>query len=161
MTQSLDPSFERPNRIPWPPVLLVGVIAAAIGLRRLLPLTWPGVDDAAARSVGLGIGVVGLFLTVWAVITLMRHKTTVMPDQAATQLVTSGPFAFRRNPIYLGEILMLFGVAELTKNIWFVPMGLLFGALVTWLAILPEERHLEARFGEAWRDYASRTRRLL
>jgi protein-S-isoprenylcysteine O-methyltransferase Ste14 len=140
MTQSLDPSFERPNRIPWPPVLLVGVIAAAIGLRRLLPLTWPGVDDAAARSVGLGIGVVGLFLTVWAVITLMRHKTTVMPDQAATQLV---------------------GVAELTKNIWFVPMGLLFGALVTWLAILPEERHLEARFGEAWRDYASRTRRLL
>jgi protein-S-isoprenylcysteine O-methyltransferase Ste14 len=53
----------------------------------------------------------------------------------------------------------LFGVAELTKNIWFVLAAGLFGLLVTALQILPEERHLEARFGEAYRDYKRRARR--
>lgn len=158
---SQDPSFDRPNRWPWPPILLAGLVAAAIGLGRAAPLAWPGVDDEAGRAVGLGIGVAGLLLLLWSARTLMRHNTTVLPDQPATHLVTTGPYAWRRNPIYLADSLILFGVAELTKNIWFVAAAILFGVLVTWLAILPEERHLEARFGDAWRDYAARTRRLL
>ncbi len=161
MTETPHTSHDRPNRVPWPPILLLAVIGAAIVLGRLVPLRWPGIDDTGAHVVGLGIGLAGLFLTAWAVMTLFKHNTTVMPDQAATHLVTTGPFAWRRNPIYLGEILMLMGIAELTKNIWFVPLAVLFGALVTWLAILPEEHHLEARFGDAWRNYAGRTRRLL
>jgi protein-S-isoprenylcysteine O-methyltransferase Ste14 len=156
-----DPDFARPSAVPWPPILLAFVVVSAIALGRMMPLTWPGVDDRAAQIVGIGLGGAGLLLVAWAVVTLLRHKTTVMPDQPASHLVTTGPFALRRNPIYLGEILMLFGIAELTKNIWFVAMAIAFGMLVTWLAILPEERHLEARFGDAWRDYASRTRRLI
>ena len=50
-------------------------------------------------------------------------------------------------------------VAELTKNIWFVVLAAVFAVLVTWLAILPEERHLEARFGDEFRNYKARTRR--
>ena len=84
-----------------------------------------------------------------------------MPHQAVSHLVTSGPYAWRRNPIYLGEIMMLLGIAELTKNIWFVAFAFVFGGLITWLAILPEERHLEAKFGDAWRAYAQNTRRML
>lgn len=150
---------DRPAFFPWPPVLFAGAIVAAWLLGRIAPLPWPGINDTAARLVGAGFGIAGVALMAWAVMTLVRGETTVMPNKGATNLVTSGPYALRRNPIYLAEILLLLGAAELTQNIWFVILVPLFAALVTWLAIIPEERHLEARFGDAWRDYAARTRR--
>ena len=79
----------------------------------------------------------------------------------ATTLVTSGPFRRFRNPIYLADCLILLGLAELTKNVWFVIGAVVFAVLVTWLAILPEERHLERRFGEAYLDYKAKSRRWL
>lgn len=148
-----------PSTIPWPPILLVATVAAAIALGHMLPLDWPGEDDTMGHIVGRGLGAAGLALLVWAVWTLRRHGTTVLPDKAADVLVTDGPFRFRRNPIYVAEILILFGIAELTQNVWFVILALPFAVLVTWLAILPEERHLEERFGDAYRDYKARTRR--
>ncbi|MBL8565270.1 MAG: isoprenylcysteine carboxylmethyltransferase family protein [Hyphomicrobiaceae bacterium] len=152
---------ERPGAIPWPPVLLAVAALAALMLGRHYPLAWPGLDDAAARFIGVGLGVAGLALILWAAMTLWRHKTTVLPHRGASDLVTDGPFRWRRNPIYIGDALVLLGLAEMTKNVWFAILVPVFLALVTWLAILPEERHLEARFGERWRAYRDRTRRLI
>ena len=59
------------------------------------------------------------------------------------------------------DVMILLGAAELSKNIWFVIGAAVFGVLVTVLAILPEERHLEARFGDAYRNYKQRSRRWL
>jgi protein-S-isoprenylcysteine O-methyltransferase Ste14 len=85
----------------------------------------------------------------------------VRPDAAASVLVTSGPFQRFRNPIYIADVMLLLGIAEITKNVWFAVLAALFVPLVTWLAILPEERHLEARFGKAYLDYKARSRRWL
>ncbi len=152
---------ERPSRIPWPPILLLALVAAAFVLGYLHPLPWPGLNDWPARAVGLGLGASGIALVIWSILTLRRHGTTVLPDVGATALVTSGPYRRFRNPIYLADCLILFGVAEITKNLWFVFGAALFAILVTLLAIMPEERHLERRFGEAYLDYKSRTRRWL
>ncbi|MEI9899499.1 MAG: isoprenylcysteine carboxylmethyltransferase family protein [Hyphomicrobium sp.] len=149
----------RPSAVPWPPILLVGVILAAIALGYLVPVPWPGIDDFAARLIGRGVGVVGIALLVWAILTLRGHETTVLPDAGASRLVTSGPFSRFRNPIYLADTMILLGAAELTKNVWLVAAAALFATLVTWLAILPEERHLEARFGRAYLDYKAKSRR--
>jgi len=54
---------------------------------------------------------------------------------------------------------VLLGTAEITKSIWFVAAALIFGVLVTILQIMPEERHLERQFGDAYLDYKARTRR--
>lgn len=148
-----------PATVPWPPILLVALVAAAVALGYALPLAWPGENDTMGRVVGLALGAAGVALFVWAAATLRRHGTTILPDKAADVLVTDGPFRFRRNPIYIGHVLMLLGVAELTHNIWFAILALAYIPLVTWLAVLPEERHLEARFGDAYRDYKARTRR--
>jgi protein-S-isoprenylcysteine O-methyltransferase Ste14 len=83
----------------------------------------------------------------------------VLPDVGATQLVTSGPYWRYRNPIYLADAMILLGAAELTKNIWLVAAAAVFAGLVTWLAILPEELHLERRFGQAYLDYKKKSRR--
>jgi protein-S-isoprenylcysteine O-methyltransferase Ste14 len=155
------PAAARPSRVPWPPILLAVAVAAAIALGALWPIPWPGERDLVARAVGYGIGAAGVALLVWSVTTLRRHGTTVLPDQPATTLVTDGPFRFRRHPIYIADALILLGTAELTENIWFAIVTLPFLVLVTWLAILPEERHLEARFDEAYRAYKQRTRRLI
>ena len=156
-----DSPADRPTSFPWPPVLLVASVVAGWVLQRLLPLSWPGMDDLASRMAGLGLGLAGILLMAWSFITLRRARTTVMPNEAASNLVTDGPFRFRRNPIYLADMLILLGTAELMRNIWLVLFTPVFGILVTWLAIIPEERHLEARFGDAYRPYKERTRRLI
>jgi len=150
-----------PSHVPWPPIILLAVIAAAIVLGRLYPMPWPGLNDFSAHIVGLSIGAGGVLLAVWAGWTLHRAGTTIKPHHAADALVTTGPFGRLRNPIYVADVMLLLGAAELTQNIWFVAAAVLFGLLVNFLAILPEERHLEARFGDAYRDYKSRSRRWL
>jgi protein-S-isoprenylcysteine O-methyltransferase Ste14 len=150
---------DRPSTVPWPPIILAGVVVAAVALGYLAPLSWPGTNDFAARTGGVAIGAVGIALLVWAIMTLRRHGTTVLPDVGATALVTDGPYRRFRNPIYLADAMILLGIAELTKNVWFVIAAAAFGALVTWLAILPEERHLERRFGKAYLDYKASSRR--
>lgn len=152
---------ERPSRVPWPPILLVGIMAVAVFLGWLNPLGWPGLDDAPARFVGFALGAAGIGLLIYSIVTLRRHDTTVLPDKGARALVTSGPYARFRNPIYLSDCLIMLGLAEATKNIWFVFGAALFAVLVTWLAILPEERHLEEKFGEDYLDYKANTRRWL
>jgi protein-S-isoprenylcysteine O-methyltransferase Ste14 len=150
---------DRPSRYPWPPILLGGGVIAALALGYLAPVTWPGTDDGAARTIGLTIGAAGIALLIWGIVTLRRRGTTVLPDAAATTLVTDGPYWRYRNPIYLADAMILLGTAELTKNVWFVAAAAGFAALVTWLAILPEEAHLEARFGKAYIDYKAKSRR--
>jgi protein-S-isoprenylcysteine O-methyltransferase Ste14 len=154
-----EEAAQRPTRFPWPPVLAVATLAGAWVLERAIPTSWPGPDDPLARIAGSLIGVAGLALTAWAIFTLRRARTTVLPHHGASVLVASGPFRFRRNPIYLGEVMIILGLAELTKSLWLVILAPIFALLITWLAILPEERHLEAKFGDVYRAYKARTRR--
>jgi protein-S-isoprenylcysteine O-methyltransferase Ste14 len=149
----------RPSSIPWPPILFAAAIAGALLLTRIYPLAWPGLDDTPARVVGYAFGLAGLALTVWGFLTLYRAKTNILPHRGADHLVTEGAFRFRRNPIYMGEVLMLLGLAQVIGNIWFAVMAPIFAIAILLLAILPEERHLEARFGEDYLDYKARTRR--
>lgn len=125
----------------------------------MVPLGWPGVDDTPARFIGIGLGLAGMGLILWAAVAFRQHQTTILPNKGADTLITTGPFRFRRNPIYLGEVMIFLGLAEVTKNVWFVGAAFVFAVLVTWLAIVPEERHLEAKFGDTYRDYLARTRR--
>ncbi|MGI9523185.1 MAG: methyltransferase family protein [Hyphomicrobiaceae bacterium] len=147
-----------PMRIPWPPILLLGSVLLAVLLGQLAPLTWPGLDDRPAQAIGLTIGAMGLGLIFWAAWVLHRAHTTILPHRGADRLVTSGPYARFRNPIYLGEVMVLLGTAEVTKNIWFVVIAALFAFLIYRLAILPEEHHLAMRFGKVYDDYKKRSR---
>jgi protein-S-isoprenylcysteine O-methyltransferase Ste14 len=150
---------QRPSRIAWPPLLIAAAFAAAVLLGRLYPLPWPGLNDLPAQIIGYGLGALGVLLAGWGLITLKRADTTVLPHKPAKRLVTHGAFSFRRNPIYMGEVLIFLGLAQATGNIWMAIVALPLAVLLLALAILPEERHLEARFGEEYLAYKARTRR--
>lgn len=149
----------RPASIPWPPLLLVTAIGSAFALQAIQPLRWPGMDDLPARIIGLGLGVAGILLMIWSAKALSDHQTTILPHRGASALVTTGPYRRFRNPIYLGDVLLMLGLAEVTKNVWLVIAAVFFALFVTKLAIEPEEKHLEAKFGDDWRAYVARSRR--
>jgi protein-S-isoprenylcysteine O-methyltransferase Ste14 len=151
--------LDRPSAFPWPPVLWFGAMGLAWLAQTLWPLPWPGMDDLAARLVGWGLGLGGVALTIWALLALRAAGTTVLPDKGSDALVTTGPFQRFRNPIYLAHVMILLWLAEYSKNPWFILAAFVHVILVTALAIIPEERHLEARFGEAYTEYKARSRR--
>jgi protein-S-isoprenylcysteine O-methyltransferase Ste14 len=156
-----DPT-ERPNAIPWPPLIYVGFAVAGVVLHRLLPLPWPeGVPFMVLAAAGLCLICAGVALELVTALTFRRHRTTILPHRGATALITDGPFAKSRNPIYVGNTLLLLGAGLLFGIAWFIPAALAAAFTTQKLAIEREERHLAARFGKAWEDYAARTPRWL
>jgi protein-S-isoprenylcysteine O-methyltransferase Ste14 len=149
-----------PNRLPWPPIIYLAAIAISIALGLLFPLPWisaPLSDILFAAGWLLVAAMVALDFS--AMRTMVRAKTTIRPDKASEHLVTTGAFSFTRNPIYLGNTLLMIGVGLITGIVWFLPLAIVAAFLTQKLAIEREERHLEARFGKRYRDYAKRVRR--
>ena len=153
-------AHDRPNRIPWPPILLLATIAAAIGLNWLFPLAWfGGLSGQVTGALGIVVIVIAFAIHIWATIVFRRHQTTMMPHRRSARLVTSGPFRFSRNPIYVGNLMLVAGLGLALGNLWFLILTPILGYALLELAIRGEERHLEALFGDAWRDYKARVRR--
>lgn len=151
---------DKPNTLPWPPLVFVVGLALAIVLNWLVPLPWiRGPFSEFLVGVGVLAVLVGLAIIAAAIRTLTRAKTAVSPIHAASHLVTTGPFSFSRNPIYLGAITAMSGLALATGVLWFLIAAPLSGLVVQKLAIEREERHLQARFGKKWRDYSKKVRR--
>jgi len=112
-----------------------------------------------AMSV-LTIGV-ALVLMVLAVVQMYRHKTTVIPHLEADNLVQSGIFGYTRNPIYLGDVVILAGFILRWDAVLALPLvPVLFWVLQTRF-ILGEEDRLRRKFPQAFESYAATTRRWL
>lgn len=155
MTAPGDPSA--PSSVPWPPALLAAGLIGGLLLHNVYPLGFA----RGFAGVWLGAGLVGAALAIdfWVFAIFKRANTNIRPDRPAHALVTDGPFKWSRNPIYVGNVMILLGVGLMVNSWWFVPMAILFAVLVTRLAIVREEAHLQAQFGDAWADYAAQTRR--
>ena len=152
---------ERPNRVPWPPILLVLAIAIGFTLDALLPFRPDILDGSVASALGAALIVAALGLDVWVSITFRRARTTILPHRGSDALVTDGPFKFSRNPIYVGNVLILVGVGLLGGTLWHVLLVPLLVLAVTQLAIVREEAHLARRFPDAWASYSKQARRWL
>lgn len=150
----------KPSAFPWPPLLYLGAFALAVLLHFQFPSPWVArpLSDILFAVGWLGVIAV-IFIYVSAIKALRRANTTIRPDRAATHLVTSGAFALSRNPLYLGNTLLMFSLAFITGNLWFIAMGLIAALATGKLAIEPEERHLENRFPKQYRDYRKKVRR--
>jgi protein-S-isoprenylcysteine O-methyltransferase Ste14 len=150
----------RPNALPWPPVIYLSALAIAIILFSIEPLPWIAGPIADLLFVaGIILVLAAAAMIVLAMRAMRRAKTTIRPDRASEHLVTDGPFALTRNPIYLGDTLVMVGIGLIVGDLWFVILAVLAAFITQKLAIEGEERHLEARFGKRYRDYSRRVRR--
>jgi protein-S-isoprenylcysteine O-methyltransferase Ste14 len=153
-----DPAIRPLTLIP-PPLVYAAALFAAWWLQERLPL--PLDLGELARPLGwvlIGIGLAGF---TWALAAIWGHRTTVNPYKAASNLVTSGPFRYSRNPIYLSDWFVYAGAMLLLKTAWPLLLAPLVFLLMRYLVIVHEETHLEARFGAEYHDYKMRVRRWL
>lgn len=145
-----------------PPVVMLLAGALMKGLAIHVPSaggTWPGrgILMTVLLVLGVGAGLAG-------VMGFRRQATTVNPHrpQQSTALVTSGIYRLSRNPMYLGMVLLLMAWATWLGSLLALGVGpALFVLFITRFQIIPEERALQARFGNAYRWYAARVRRWL
>jgi protein-S-isoprenylcysteine O-methyltransferase Ste14 len=93
----------------------------------------------------------GFIMTLWSRSLFLKNSTTLQPSEAPTSLVTSGPFRFSRNPIYLGMASILMGVAVLMGTLVALAFPVLFVMVIEFYIIPGEERMLEKLFGEPYR----------
>lgn len=154
---------DRPNRIPWPPLLYGGLAVAGFILHYAAwRLPWPqGAAGYGLAATGIAAIVAALLLDIAAFRAFRKHQTTIMPHQGASRLITDGPFRYSRNPIYLGNFLLVGGLGLVFGIVWLVIAALLAAFLVQKLAIEREEAHLALKFGDAWQAYARQTPRWL
>lgn len=146
-------------RLPMPPILTLLAVALTWVARGTLPELPAPLGPIAGAILGLaGLGLIGA-----AALRFVAARTTVNParPETATALVTDGPNAWSRNPMYIGEVLIVLAIG-LAVN----PAVGAAAAAVLWLyldrvQIPAEERALAARFGEAYAAYCARVRRWL
>jgi protein-S-isoprenylcysteine O-methyltransferase Ste14 len=157
-----DEFATRPNRWPWPPIIYTSAVALCWALQEFAPLALlDGFIASAPRWAGLGLVAAGFLLDALAMIALARRRTAILPNMGASALVSSGIFAYSRNPIYLGNTILLIGLAIALRWGWLLIAAPITVIAVSRLAIVREEKHLAARFGDEWRAYAARVRRWL
>ncbi len=107
---------------------------------------------------GFLIFTLGLWLMLWAWISFKRRNT---PENfsRSTYLVKDGPYKFSRNPMYLGMVLMLLGLAVCFRNILGIIAPILFFLIMHLMFIPYEEKKNKATFGKDFLDYKKNARK--
>lgn len=148
------------TKLPAP--LLALLLAAAM---KAFALAHPQALDPSElrRLTGIALALVSGLIALAAFAAMRRARTTINPflPMRASQLVTGGPFRFSRNPLYLSLLLLLTGYAARLDAwlVWLAPV--VFVLYVTRFQIVPEERELRLKFGDAFERYCRQTRRWL
>ena len=158
----MNQETDRPNTIPWPPIILITAIAVAVGLQVVLPMKLsPVTEEPVVRLAGGIAMLLGLVLDASAILAMRKHNTNILPNRAADKLLTTGVFGLSRNPIYTGNTLLLAGAGIAFAIPWLIIGAFASAAAIQTLAIKREERHLAAKFGTDWLSYAEKTPRWL
>ena len=142
-----------------PPLLYIGGFLVGLALEAAFPIG--ALPLALAIALGVACLLVSLVLDGAAMARFFRAKTSVIPAKPTTALVTSGPYRFTRNPMYVGMAFLYAGFAFAFGVFWAFAVLPLVLLTVDRVVIPPEERYLESHFGEQYAEYRRRVRRWL
>ena len=156
-----DPAVNALMRIPVPWVFIL-LYLAALAVQRALPILIgsPGLSWVIRVTgfVFIGIGIVVAFSALGI---FRKTKTTTVPHETPSTLVTSGPYRFTRNPMYVGLTLEYLGIAGARLDVWPAILLPLLLAYINYVVIPVEEKNLRGVFGDAYLEYGARVGRWL
>lgn len=143
-----------------PPVGFVLAVGAAFALNwfhplAFLPPAFPGI------WIGVALMAAGLLFARWAITSLQRARTTVFPGGSTQAIVDSGAYGFSRNPIYLGAMLGMIGLALAFDTVWIFIMVVPLYLVIRFGVVGREEAYLARKFGAPYLEYKSHVRRWL
>jgi protein-S-isoprenylcysteine O-methyltransferase Ste14 len=150
------------NVLVRPPIAWAGAILIAIALDWwLVSLPFLRTTYPAGALVGAVVFVLALALGFWAIATMTRAGSNVPTNRPSTTIVEAGPYRFTRNPIYLGMMVAMIGLAVSFDTLWLLIALVPFALVIRYGVVAREEAYLERKFGEVYRGYRSRVRRWL
>ena len=158
------PRSAEPKRIMAARLLMAILVLMPLGWYLLAPTSLPWsklwlLDEV--RWVGAALCAASILLVFWTLKTLGPNVTETTLTKQSHVLVTAGPYRLIRHPFYAFTILFLLGVSILTAS-WLILLGMAVCTVIHLRVIIPaEEDSLAAKFGQPYRDYVSRTGRLL
>lgn len=141
------------RNVPIPEASLAGIAAGAV-LERVRPWRMPG-SPGVRRIAGGAIAGTGCLLVAGS-LRAAGSNELASPER----LVTGGPYAWTRNPMYVGWGLLQLGIGVVAGSGW-VLVSMPFVGAVVHREVLREERRLEERFGDEYRRYSEKVGRWL
>jgi protein-S-isoprenylcysteine O-methyltransferase Ste14 len=139
--------------------LVLGLIVAAIGIELLVPTPPFAEGYRALHLCGVLLVVIGLSIRAWGAASAGDHTRSASIE--AAQLVTEGAFAYVRNPIYAGSILLGIGMSCLISDPLAFALTAMTFALLYFGIIPAEERFLRKEFGSQYEAYCDSVPRLI
>jgi len=131
-----------------------------IGLNIILPQPlYPAAFMPAGIAGGVVLIVTGMMLISAARRELARLGQPTDPGQATTKIASSGVYGVSRNPLYLAAVLLFAGLGIALNNLWALGSVVIGIIGCHFVLIAPEERYLEALFGDEYLRYAQRVNR--
>jgi protein-S-isoprenylcysteine O-methyltransferase Ste14 len=143
-------------KLSFPPVITLACIAGQFILYMMLPL-----EVNLSLLFGLMLLIASVALIVISFKELQKNDTTYIPDGEPEQLVTTGPFSYSRNPIYLGMFGILVATAFLMQSMSALLIPVLFISIIQNTWIPHEETKLSEKFSDDWEAYSANTKRWL
>jgi protein-S-isoprenylcysteine O-methyltransferase Ste14 len=142
--------------VPWVFVLtyLAGLVVERTGVSFKGSNLLHGTVVVGGALFGVGVVIAG-----WAQWLFRKARTTTVPGQRSASLVTSGPYRFTRNPMYVGLTLAYLGEAGMLRQLWPIVLLPLTIAYLNWVVIPVEEGRLHEVFGQDYARYRARVRR--
>jgi len=142
-----------------PPIIYAISILSAIGLNNIWPQAMP--YGLHGRTIGVILIAVALLIATWSLQAFYKANTDVRPDRPDSALITTGPYRFTRNPLYIVLTLTQLTVAVWLDNLWVLLLVIPSVIVISLYAIAREEAYLEKLFGQDYLDYKRRVRRWL
>lgn len=142
-----------------PPLIFLSLLLLGYGVHQIAPISlgmplWGKILGSALIFAGM----CSLFVLL---MTYLRNKTSIEPWKPTTHIITSGLYAWSRNPIYASFCLVTIGVGFFINSLWVLLSSFPSAALVYYIAIKKEEAYLESKFGEQYLCYKRKVRRWL
>jgi protein-S-isoprenylcysteine O-methyltransferase Ste14 len=142
------------------PILLGGFLLAK-GHRLSDPLDYRVIPHVEALAwSGVVLCIAGLAFCIWARFTLGRNWSGVVTLKGGHELITSGPYALVRHPIYTGLLTMFVGTVIVLGHVaGIIAMPFVFGSL--WIKLRYEEKLMLKQFPNKYAGYQQRVKRLI
>jgi protein-S-isoprenylcysteine O-methyltransferase Ste14 len=144
-----------------PPFVFLGTLIGGIAVDRLAGGPWLGLPYAVRIPLGAALTIAGLAVIVIAARLFRKVDTNIEPWRPSTSIVSSGPYGWSRNPIYLAMATAYCGLAVAFDSLVALAMLPIVLIVIQTQVIAREEKYLEAKFGDAYRAYQRRVRRWL
>jgi len=153
-----DGTLDNPDLPFKPPLPFAAAIVVGVGLHHWWPMS-----SRPAGWAPLGIALVALAgaLLVWCVLVFRSQHTPLEPWKATKVIVDDGPFAFSRNPVYLGFVLLQVGIGLWSDRLAVVALVVVPALMIARMVVPREEAYLQRKFGQVYGDYCARVRRWL